>query len=367
MFYYLSFLKDYWSELRVFQYITVRSVCAAGSSFLFCLVMGPPFVKGLRMLKIGQFVRKEDSARLFELHGSKQGTPTMGGGLIIVSILLSTLLWARPDSPRLWLVVSTMVYLGIVGAIDDYSKLRRKQSKGLSGKGKILLQSLWVIIVCGVMLLNPPIAADLKRLTVPFLKDPLLQEMGLILTFVFLWLILVGSSNAVNLTDGLDGLAVGCSSSAGLSYLIMAYVAGHANFADYLNITYVPDAGELSVFCGAFVGACLGFLWYNCHPASVFMGDTGSLALGGTIAMVAVLIEQELTLLIVGGVFVWEALSVILQVSSYRLRGGRRIFLCAPVHHHFQFKGWSETQVTVRFWTLSILCALLGLLCLKIR
>jgi len=276
------------------------------------------------------------------------------------------MLWAKPSNFFVQLSVATMCYMGAVGFLDDYAKLRQKNAKGMSGRGKLLLQSIWAAVVLLVLLLHPDTSENVTSLMVPFLKDPLIKDMGVVFAFLLVAAVVVGATNAVNLTDGLDGLAIGCTSSVALSYLVMAYAAGHVSFAEYLYIPYVSGAGELAVFCGCLAGASLGFLWYNCHPAHVFMGDTGSLAIGGAIAIVAILIKQEILLVVVGGVFVMEALSVILQVASFKLRG-KRIFAMAPIHHHFEMRQWSETQVTVRFWILSIIFALLGLLTLKIR
>jgi phospho-N-acetylmuramoyl-pentapeptide-transferase len=363
---YLSSLEWLFSPFRVFQYITVRTVAGAGTAFVICIWLGPPVISLLRRLKVGQYVRKEEAPPLYDKHGYKQGTPTMGGVLIIAAVLISCLIWAKPTSFFVQLALGTMCFMGGVGFLDDYAKLRQKNAKGMSGKGKLILQTSWAAAILAFLLLNPDTAANAKRLMVPFFKDPVVQDMGIVLAFLFVAAVMVGSSNAVNLTDGLDGLAIGCTSSVALSYLVMAYAAGHVQFAEYLNIPYVSGAGELAVFCGCLAGASLGFLWYNCHPAQVFMGDTGSLAIGGAIAIVAILIKQEILLIIVGGVFVMEAMSVILQVASFKLRG-KRIFAMAPIHHHFEMRQWSETQVTVRFWILSIIFALLGLLTLKIR
>jgi len=366
MLYYLHLLTDWWSPLRVFRYITVRSVAAAGTAFILSLVLGPWTIRMLRRLNVGQYVRREEAPPLYALHGSKEGTPTMGGVLIIGTIFAATLIWVKLNSFYVWIALSTLLCMGLIGFWDDYVKLVRKRSKGLNARAKLSLQVLWALGVALALLNLPETAERSRQLMVPFFKDPVIHDMGVALTFVFIAAVLVGASNAVNLTDGLDGLAIGCSSSVALSYLIMSYVAGHAIFAEYLRIPYIKDGGELAVFCGAMMGAGLGFLWYNCHPAHVFMGDTGSLALGGGIAMVAILIKQELVLAIVGGVFVIEALSVILQVASFKLKG-RRIFAMAPLHHHFEMKQWSETQVTIRFWIISIILALLGVLTLKIR
>ncbi len=366
MFYYLYFLSNWMSELRVFKYITVRTLAGAATSFILCVMLGPWVIRTLRHLKIQQYVRKEEAPPLQVLHGTKEGTPTMGGILIIGSVTVSTLLWANPTNIFILLTLLTFVYMGMVGFIDDFAKLKGKSSKGLSAKAKFRLQLLWGLLMGGALLLIPETRDQARQLMVPFCKGPVIQDMGILFSILFAAVIIVGASNAVNLTDGLDGLAIGCSSSVAIAYLVMAYVAGHKAFSDYLFLTHIPGSGELAVFCGCLLGGGLGFLWYNCHPAQFFMGDTGSLALGGAIAMVAILIKQELTLVIVGGVFVMEALSVILQVASFKLRG-KRIFACAPIHHHFEIRKWSETQVTIRFWILSILCALIGLATLKIR
>ena len=370
MLYLLHHLADpneWTSVLRMFEFITVRTFAGAGTAFLLSVLLGAPVIRGLRRLKIGQYVRQADDGQaLYELHGDKEGTPTMGGVLIILSIVLSSILWANPGSFYVWLCIGTIVYLGLVGFLDDYAKVRQKQSKGLSGRGKLVLQVLWAITVGAVLYMRPETKDLAATLWVPFLKNPLLIAMPFVLGVGIMIVVLVGSSNAVNLTDGLDGLAIGCTATVAFSYLVLSYVAGHREIAEYLLVPSVPGSGELAVFCGCMLGASLGFLWHNCHPAQVFMGDTGSLALGGAIGMIAIIIQQELLLVIVGGVFVMEALSVILQVISFKSTG-KRMFACAPIHHHFQLKGWSETQVTIRFWILSIIFALLGVLSLKLR
>ena len=367
MLFFLSLFKDQFSPLRVFQYITVRTVAGAGTAFLICIILGPWVIGLLRKFNIGQYVRNQDNAPLHADHGHKQGTPTMGGILIIAAIVISCLLWAKPNNFFVQMALATMCYMGAVGFWDDYSKLRQKNATGMSSKAKLLLQSLWAVVALAALWSHPDTSEHVRCFMVPFLKEPVVHDMGIVFAFLLVAAVIVGSTNAVNLTDGLDGLAIGCTSSVALSYLVMAYATGHIAFAEYLYIPYIPGAEELAVFCGCLAGASLGFLWYNCHPASVFMGDTGSLAIGGAIAMVAILIKQEVLLVVVGGVFVMEALSVILQVGSFKLRGGKRIFAMAPIHHHFEKKKWSETQVTIRFWILSIIFALLGLLTLKIR
>lgn len=366
MLYYLYMLSDWVSEFRVFRYITVRAVAGAGTAFFLILVLGPWVIEKLRKLNIGQYERKEEAPPLYVLHGKKEGTPTMGGLMIIAAIIISTFLWAIPSNRFIWLVVATMCFMGLVGFWDDYTKVAKKHSKGVRARTKFLVELVWCVVVMFVLVNLPETKGKACQLMVPFMKAPAIADMGVVLGFLFMALVIIGACNAVNLTDGLDGLAIGCSASVGFSYFVMAYVAGHSAFAEYLRIPYIRGAGELAVFCGCLLGACLGFLWYNCHPAKVFMGDTGSLAIGGSLGMVAVLVKQEITLVIVGGVFVMEAMSVILQVLSFRLRG-KRIFAMAPIHHHFEMKQWSETQVTVRFWVLSIIFALLGILTMKIR
>jgi len=366
MLYYLHLFTDSFTPLRVFRYITVRAVCGAGTAFLLMLVLMPGFIRWLHSLKIRQYERRKDAPSLDALHAKKEGTPTMGGLLLIACVATSALLWGRPTSLHLWLTLSTFVFMGAIGAYDDIKKIAGQSSKGLSARRKFALQALWAAGVAAALALMPETRERARELMIPFRKDPLVADMGLAGTMAFIALVMIGASNAVNLTDGLDGLAIGCSGSVAFAYLVMSYAAGHAAFAQYLNVPYVKDSGELAVFCGCLLGGGLGFLWYNCHPASVFMGDTGSLALGGAMAMVAILIKQEIALIFVGGVFVMEALSVIMQVGFFKWKR-RRIFAMAPIHHHFQLRQWSETQVTIRFWILSIVFALLGILMLKIR
>jgi len=366
MLYYLHYLSGYLSELRVFRYITVRALGGAATAFMVSVWLGPWLIDRLRQLKIQSYETRGDAPALDQLHSKKSGTPTMGGLLIIGSVLVATLLWAIPGQSQILLTLATFVYMGAVGFMDDFAKLKGKCAKGLSARRKFRLQVLWAVLVGLALLLIPDTSESVRSLMVPFFKEPVVQDLGIILSVAFVTIIIVGASNAVNLTDGLDGLAIGCSSSVALAYLVMAYAASNVKIAKYLLIPFVAGSGELAVFCGCLLGGCLGFLWYNCHPAQVFMGDTGSLALGGAMAMVAILIKQELALIIVGGVFVMEAASVILQVASFKLRG-KRIFAMAPIHHHFQLKKWSETQVTIRFWILSILFAILGIATLKVR
>ena len=354
MFYYLYLLQDTFTPLRVLQYTTVRMFAGAGTAFLICILAGPRVIEMLRRLGIGQYVRKGEAPPLYALHGKKEGTPTMGGVLIIGAIFVSCQLWAMPGNLYVHFALATLGYMGLIGFWDDYTKVTQKRSKGLSARAKFLLQGLWAGAVVSSLLLDPELSERTRNLMLPFFKDPVIGDIGTLGVMALVFCVLVGAANAANLTDGLDGLAIGCSGSVAFAYLIMSYVAGHVYFAEYLLIPYVKGAGELAVFCGCMLGACLGFLWYNCHPARVFMGDTGSLALGGAIAMVAILIKQEFVLVIVGGVFVMEAASVIIQVGSFKLRG-KRVFAMAPIHHHFEMKKWTETQVTVRFWILSII------------
>lgn len=366
MFYYLHLLSGWASELRVFRYITVRALAGAATAFLISVVLGPWVIRQLKRLRVQQYVRKEEAPPLHALHGKKEGTPTMGGILILGSVTIATLLWAMPLNVYVLITLATFLFMGWIGFMDDYAKLKGKSAKGLSARAKSRLQLLWAVLLGVILLLLPETRTAVRQLMVPFFKDPVIADMGILVTLVFVALVVVGASNAVNLTDGLDGLAIGCTSSVALSYLVMAYAAGHRAFAEYLKVPYVAGSGELAVFCGCLLGGSLGFLWYNCHPAQMFMGDTGSLALGGAMATVAILIKQEIVLILIGGVFVMEAVSVILQVASFKLRG-KRIFAMAPIHHHFEIRKWSETQVTIRFWILSILFALLGMATLKLR
>lgn len=378
MLYYLNEWREVFSPLRIFQYITVRAFAAAATAFMLSLIFGPGMIRFLVRLKIGQQIRGVDEMPLYQLHTEKAGTPTMGGLLIIATTTLSTLLWAVPTNGFVWIALTTFCAMGGIGFWDDYLKVSRKKSKGLSARYKMGLQAAWTALIM-LILMNWPATADhTRQIMVPFLKAPILSDMSVAGVMLFIFLVLVGSTNAVNLTDGLDGLAIGCTNAAAAAYFAMAYVAGHALFAQYLQVLYIPGSGELAVFCGALLGGGLGFLWYNCYPARVFMGDTGSLALGGALAIVAILIKQELTLVIVGGVFVIEAMSVLIQVGSFKLRG-KRVFKCAPIHHHFEILareraekagravGLVETTITIRFWILAMVFAIIGLATLKIR
>jgi len=356
--------NEFVKALNVFQYITFRSISAAVTSFLLCLFFGNRVIRKLISLKFGQPIRtKEEVHKLFELHGAKKGTPTMGGVLILGSVIVSSLLWARPTNGFVWLVLIATVFLGGIGFYDDYLKVAKKSSDGISSRLKFVLQCILAAGFTFFFFQDKVLWQQAQELYVPFFKDPI--HLGFLSFFLYLFVI-VGTSNAVNLTDGLDGLAAGCSTTVSATYGALAYVAATAPAAQYLQIPQVPAAGELTVLCMALAGACLGFLWWNCYPARVFMGDTGSLAIGGMLGAVAICTKQELLLVIVGGVFVIEAMSVILQVASFKTTG-KRIFRMSPIHHHFELSGWKESTVIVRFWIMSILFALLGLATLKLR
>ena len=366
MMYFLHLLSDRFIGFNVFLYVTFRAIAAAVTAFLFTLIFGNFIIRILIALKLGQPIRgAAEVHRLAELHGGKQGTPTMGGVLVIGSVFVSSLLWARLDNRFVWLVLFCMVYLGALGFADDYLKVTKKKSDGISGRIKLVFQIALALIVTAVFLSSPLLEVQARSLYVPFVKAPVITNMGWF-TFIFFLLVIVGSSNAVNLTDGLDGLAIGCTITVAFAYALLTYAAGNFRIAEYLQVPFYPFAGELTVVCSALIGAGLGFLWFNCFPAKVFMGDTGSLSIGGMIGVVAICCKQELLLVVVGGVFVIEAVSVILQVMSFKLTG-KRIFVMSPLHHHFELTGWKENTVIVRFWILSIIFALLGLATLKLR
>jgi len=378
MLYYLFYfvLRPYWSPLNVFRYITVRAAFASLTALFLCLALGPWLIRRLRAMQIGQFIREEGPQH----HKAKAGTPTMGGILIILGIVVPTVLWADLRNPYVLLAMLATVAFAGIGFLDDYSKVVKKQNQGLTGRTKIFLQILTSFAVgIGLLLLTVEQKYS-TELIVPFFKNfrpdllirSFLTQPGplWLVAFapflLFLMFVIVGASNAVNLTDGLDGLAIGCTVVAAGALTVLTYITSHATWANYLDIQHNPLAGELTIFCGAMVGASLGFLWYNAHPAEMFMGDVGSLALGGAIGVVAVIIKQEILLLFVGGVFVIEALSVILQVASFRLTG-KRIFRMAPIHHHFELIGWSESKIIVRFWIAALIFALFSLSTLKLR
>ena len=362
MFYYLFYSLHYkFSAFNIFRYITFRAGMAAVTAFLISLILGPLIIRKLKKLKIGENVRKEESVKLHELNRGKQDTPTMGGLLIITAIVSSTLLWADITNRNILIVLLSTLWLGATGFADDYLKQVKKRSKGLSATAKLTSQILLGLIIGVILLLGPRHGITLD---LPFLKNVSLDLDGLCI--IFIMLVIAGSSNAVNLTDGLDGLAIGIVVMVAIAFTVLCYVSGNIKFSAYLLIPYIRGGGELTVFCASMIGAGLGFLWFNCYPASIFMGDTGSLALGGALGTVAILIKKELLLMIVGGIFVVEALSVILQVISFRLLK-KRIFKIAPLHHHFQFLNWPENKVIVRFWIIASLLALLTLVTLKIR
>ena len=377
MLYHLFYerLFPYFSPFRVFQYLTFRTAFASITALLICLLLGRWLIPRLKEFQVGQYIREEGPRS----HQAKAGTPTMGGVLINVAILVPTLLWADLTNVLVWLVMLATLLFGLVGFLDDYFKIRGRQNRGLSGRSKLYLQILVSFAVGVALLILTAQGTYSTHLIVPFFKtftpdllihgwmeNPYTYPFGFAFFLLFVVLVIVGSSNAVNLTDGLDGLAVGCTIVAAGALTVLTYVTGHAVFARYLEIQYLPQVGEVTIFCGAMVGACLGFLWYNAHPAEIFMGDVGSLALGGAIGTVAVVVKQEILLLFIGGIFVAEALSVILQVASFQLYG-RRIFRMAPLHHHYELKGWSESKVIIRFWIASLILALFSLSTLKLR
>jgi phospho-N-acetylmuramoyl-pentapeptide-transferase len=349
------------SALNVFRYITFRAAYAAITALILCYIAGPPLIGWLRHVKLGQKVREEGP----QTHLAKAGTPTMGGILIVAAILVPCLLWGNFHSRPLWIALAATVWLGAIGFLDDYLRVVKGLRKGLLGRYKLAGQiTLGLAIAIALMVWPEPGGLPPTSTQVPFLKFRWLDFGWLFVPFVVL--VVTGSSNAVNLTDGLDGLASGLMAIAALAFAGMCYLTGHARFSEYLNLIYLPYSGELTVFCAAVFGASLGFLWYNCHPADVFMGDTGSLALGGALGTVAVLIKRELWLVLVGGVFVAEALSVMIQVTSFRL-WGRRVFRMSPLHHHFELGGWAESRVVLRFYICGALLALLGLSTFKLQ
>ena len=361
MFYYLSLFKDDISFLNIFSYITFRTGAAIFTSFLLTLLIGPAVVKKLRSYKIQQIEREYGPAS----HLSKSGTPTMGGILIFISLLVSVLLWAKLDTSYIWLLLFTTVSLGFAGVMDDYTKLVKKNPEGMKSSVKLAIQLFTALVVVAYLGMNPPNGDFSTSIIIPYMSKMFVDLS--VFYFAFAMLVIIGSSNATNLTDGLDGLASGCMVFTAITYAILAYVAGNINFADYLKIIYVPGAGEITVFMGALVGACVGFLWFNAYPAQVFMGDTSSLFLGGVIGTAALCIKQELLLPIAGGLFVIETLSVMLQMGYFKLTHGKRLFKMAPIHHHFELLGIPEPKVIVRFWIVSGALMLIALASLKIR
>lgn len=354
-----EYLTQYFSFFNVFSYLTFRAILGILTSLLLSLYLGPKLIAALQRMQIGQVVRGDGP----ESHFSKKGTPTMGGLLILGAVLISTLMWANLDNKYVWVVLFVLVSFGWIGFVDDYRKVIRKDPKGLIARWKYFWQSLFAIATAAFLYFTAERPAE-TALLLPFVKE-VMPQLGL-LFLALSYFVIVGTSNAVNLTDGLDGLAIVPTIMVAAAFAIIAYVSGNVNFSGYLNIPYLPYASELVVVCSALVGAGLGFLWFNTYPAQVFMGDVGSLALGAVLGVIAILVRQEIVLFIMGGVFVMETLSVILQVGSYKLRG-QRIFRMAPIHHHYELKGWPEPRVIVRFWILSIIFVLVGLATLKLR
>jgi len=376
--YWLLYQKlfPYFRYFRIFRYVTFRCVFASLTALLIGLIIGPYVIDRLRQFQIGQYIREEGP----QSHQKKGGTPTMGGVLICISILIPTLLWSDLSNPFVWLVMFSTMAFAAIGFADDYTKVAKKRNLGLTSRQKLLLQFIVSGTIAVALIVLQGQGFYTTRLIVPFIKHyrpnltidtflhiPHLWPLAFIPFVIFVMLVITFSSNAVNLTDGLDGLAIGCTIIAAGALTVLTYVSGHVVFADYLELQRMPAVSELTVFCGAMVGGSIGFLWYNAHPAEVFMGDVGSLALGGAIATVAVIIKQELLLPFIGGVFIMEAVSVMLQVGSYKLRGGKRIFRMAPLHHHFELGGWSESKVIARFWIMALVFALFALTTLKLR
>ena len=352
-------LTEYESGFRLFQYLTIRAILGVLTALLMSFMIGPMMIRRLTALKIGQSIRQLGP----ESHQIKSGTPTMGGSLILVAIAISTLLWSDLTNRYVWVVLLTTLAFGGIGFIDDYRKVALKNSKGLSARSKYFWQSFFGLAAALFLFATATSPAE-TELIIPFFKNVNLQLGWLFIPFTYL--VVVGTSNAVNLTDGLDGLAILPAVMVGAALGIFAYLSGHSEFASYLAIPWLPEAGELVVFCGALVGAGLGFLWFNTYPAMVFMGDIGSLALGAALGILAVLVRQEIVLLIMGGIFVMETLSVIIQVASFKLTG-KRVFRMAPIHHHFELKGWPEPRIIVRFWIITLILVLIGLATLKVR
>ncbi len=359
MFYH--FLYPYhvdFTFLNLFRYITFRTIYGGLTAFLICFLFGPYVIRKLTRMQVGQNIQTDGP----QSHLVKQGTPTMGGILILFSIFVTTLVWGNLSNHYVTILLLTLLLFGLIGFADDYIKQTRKRNMGFTAKGKFLCQILFALVISYLIYQCPDFDTSL---TIPFLKK-ISPDLG-IFYIPFAALVIVGTSNAVNLTDGLDGLAIGPYIVAGVTYMFFAYVAGHIQIAEYLHVRHIPASGEISVICGALAGAGLGFLWFNAHPAQIFMGDSGSIPLGAILGAIAVMTKQEILLVIVGGLFVIEALSVIIQVSYFKLTKGKRVFRMAPLHHHFELKGWHEAKVIVRFWIISIILALISLSTLKIR
>ena len=379
MLYWLLYQKlfPFFHPFRIFRYLTFRTAFASGTALMIALFIGPWVIQKLREFQIGQYVREDGP----QSHLKKTGTPTMGGVLILIAILVPTVLWSDPANPYVWVAVFSTLAFGAIGFADDYLKVVKRRSLGLTFRQKIFFQALAAFMVAAVLVGLQQFNIFSTRLTVPFIKAwrpdlqwhwwpatlPHLAILAFVPFVAFVMFVLVGSSNAVNLTDGLDGLAIGCTIIAAGALAVLTYVSGHVVFADYLELQRMDKVGELTIFCGSMVGASIGFLWYNAHPAEVFMGDVGALGLGGAIGTVAIIIRQELLLPFIGGIFVLEALSVVLQVGSYKFRNKKRIFKMAPLHHHFEQIGWAESKVIARFWIGALVFALFALTTLKLR
>lgn len=361
MLYYLHFLKDYFSPLNVFQYITFRTGGAIITSLLLTILVGIPFIKLLKSKGFGQKIREE----VPKTHLRKSNTPTMGGLLILFVICLTTTLWARLDNRFILILIFSIIYLGFLGFVDDYLKVIKKLPTGLPARKKLFWQLILSFLIIGYLFLEPPNRNYKTIINIPYLKESFIDLGSLYI--IFAMILIVSASNGVNLTDGLDGLAIGCLVFSALTFGVFSYLIGNAIFSKYLKIIYVPGAGEITIFLASIVGAGLGFLWFNSYPANIFMGDTGSLFLGGSLGIIAIMIKQELILLIIGGVFVIEAASVILQIFTYRYMNKKRIFKMSPLHHHFELKGLQEPKITVRFWIMAIIFSLIALSSLKIR
>ena len=374
--YQKGFVVFHIGPFRIFRYLTFRTVFASLTALFIGLIIGPAVIHRLREFQIGQYIREDGP----QSHLKKSGTPTMGGVLIVIAIVLPTVLWSDPSNPFVWITVASTLAFGAIGFADDYIKVVQRRSLGLTARAKLFWQTIAATGVAAALIVLTQFKMFSTQLSVPFIKSwrpdlswhllGSIPHLGFLmfLPFVaFIIFVLMGSTNAVNLTDGLDGLAIGCTIIAAGALTVLTYVSGHVVFADYLELQRMPLVAELTVFCGAMVGASIGFLWYNAHPAEIFMGDVGSLGLGGAIGTVCVIIRQEFLLPFIGGIFVLEALSVMLQVGSYKLRNGKRIFKMAPIHHHFEQLGWSESKIIVRFWISALVFALFALTTLKLR
>ena len=346
---------------EIFKHVSFRLFLAALTAFFISVFFGQWFIKKLRALKIGEDTSKTDSEELKRMHSDKKNTPTMGGAIVIISIFVSTLLWCNMRNVYILLLLFSLIWFGVIGFVDDYIKLTKKNLAGLTDVSKFSLQSVLGLILGLILFFHFQKVPGGTQIVIPFLKD-FKPDLGP-LYVLFIALYIVGMSNAVNLTDGLDGLAIGCSIIVGITFAFIAYVTGKVDFCNYLKTTYIPGSEELSIFCATLVGGGLGFFWFNCFPAQVFMGDTGSLTLGGVLGLIAVVVKQEILMFVVGGIFIAETCSVILQVSYYKMTK-KRIFRCAPLHHHFQFGGWPETKITARFWIITVILAIFSLMLL---